>query len=57
MNFGLTKKQLRQFDKGHKLHVKYFYEDESAYLEYDSLEKPMSKIEYFETLKMLGYFE
>ena len=57
MNFGLNKKQLRKFDEAHKLHVKYFYEDESAYLEYDGLEKPLSKIEYFEILKMLGYFE
>ena len=54
MNFGLTKKQLRQFDKVYKLHVKFFYEDESTYQEYYYLEKPISKIEYFEYMKALG---
>lgn len=57
MNFGLNKKQLRKFDKTHKLHVWFFYNDESSAQEYFHLEKPMSKIEYFEVLKAVGYLK
>lgn len=54
MNFGLTKKKLRQFDKAHKRHVWFFYNDESFVPEYYYLDKPISRIGYFECMKALG---
>ena len=53
MNFGLTKKQLRQFDKAYKRRVWFFYNDESSAQDYYDIEEPLSKIEYFECMKAL----